>query len=217
MNTISIYLADDHQILRDSLKMFLSQESDMKVIGEASNGQSAYVDILNLKPDIAIVDITMAQLNGLDVCEKIKQANPDQKLIILSMHKSETHVHKALNIGVNAYVLKDNALDDLVSAIRQVHSGKMFLSPDLLSYVVSGYLKDGAQVSPSGLEGLSVREREILQLLAEGESCKSIAEFLHLSVKTVETHRGNLLRKLSLKGTADLVLFAVRNGLISIE
>lgn len=217
MTPISLFLADDHQILRDSLKMFLSQESDMVVIGEAANGIDAFDAITKLRPDIAIVDITMAKLNGLDLCEKIKADRPEQKLIILTMHKSEMHVHKALNVGVSGYVLKDNALNDLVTAIRQVYQGKMFLSADLLEYVVSGYLKDGAASVSSGLESLSVREREILQCLAEGDSCKDIAEKLHLSVKTVESHRSNLMRKLSLKGTADMVLYAVRNGLVSAD
>lgn len=216
MEEIKLFLADDHKILRDSLKLFLSHEQDMAVIGEASNGLEAYTGIMNLKPDVAIIDISMAQLNGLDLCLKLKQEVPEIHLIVLTMHKSEQHVYKALNIGVSGYVLKDNAIEDLVHAIRTVHSGRMFLSPDLLSLVVGGYLNEGHIHPTFESDALSVREREILQLLAEGRSNKEVAESLHLSVKTVETHRANIMKKLGLKNIADMVLYAVRNHLIEV-
>ncbi len=216
MEKIKLLLADDHKILRDSLKIFLSHESDMTVIGEASNGLEAYHAIRSLKPDIAIIDISMAQLNGLDLCLKLRQEQPECHLIILTMHKSEQHVYKALNIGVSGYVLKDNALEDLILAIRTVHRGKMFLSPDLLSVVVGGYLNDEHVHPTFDSDVLSVREREILQLLSEGKSNKEVAVILNLSIKTVETHRSNIMRKLGLKNIADMVLYAVRNHLIEV-
>lgn len=216
MKKISVFLADDHKILRESLKLYLSQEPEIEVVGEAADGLEAYSAILALKPDIAILDISMAKLNGLDLCIKLKQEQSNLKVIILSMHKTESYIYKALNIGVNGYVLKDNALEDLMNAIRTVWEGRMFISQDLIEMVVSGYVSEGAKKSTFESEVLSVREREILQMLAEGRSNKEVADGLHISVKTVETHRANIMKKLGLKNIADLVLYAVRNQLIEI-
>lgn len=216
MKKISVFLADDHKILRESLKLYLSQEPEIEVVGEAADGLEAYSAILALKPDIAILDISMAKLNGLDLCIKLKQEQSNLKVIILSMHKTESYIYKALNIGVNGYVLKDNALEDLMNAIRTVWEGRMFISQDLIEMVVSGYVSEGAKKSTFESEVLSVREREILQMLAEGRSNKEVADSLHISVKTVETHRANIMKKLGLKNIADLVLYAVRNQLIEI-
>lgn len=216
MKKIRVFLADDHKILRESLKLYLSQETEIEVIGEASDGLEAYNAILTLKPDIAILDISMSKLNGLDLCLKLKHEMTDLKVIILSMHKAESYIHKALNIGVNAYVLKDNALEDLMNAIRSVWEGRMFISQDLIEMVVSGYVNEGAKKINFESEVLSVREREILQMLAEGRSNKEVADGLHISIKTVETHRANIMKKLGLKNIADLVLYAVRNQLIEI-
>lgn len=216
MKKISVFLADDHKILRESLKLYLSLEPEIEVVGEAADGLEAYSNILALKPDIAILDISMSKLNGLDLCSKLKQEKSDLKVIILSMHKTESYIYKALNIGVNGYVLKDNALEDLMNAIRTVWAGRMFISQDLIEMVVSGYVNEGTKKSTFESEVLSVREREILQMLAEGRSNKEVADGLHLSVKTVETHRANIMKKLGLKNIADLVLYAVRNQLIEI-
>ena len=216
MKKISVFLADDHKILRESLKLYLSQEPEIEVVGEASDGLEAFDAIMRLKPEIAILDISMAKLNGLDLCLKLKQEFGDLKVIILSMHKAESYIYKALNIGVNAYVLKDNALEDLMNAIRSVWAGRMFISQDLLEMVVSGYVGDGGRKVSYEADGLSVREREIMQMLAEGRSNKEVADSLHLSIKTIETHRANIMKKLGLKNIADLVLYAVRNQLIDI-
>lgn len=216
MKKISVFLADDHKILRESLKLYLSQEPEIEVVGEASDGLEAFDAIMRLKPEIAILDISMAKLNGLDLCLKLKQEFGDLKVIILSMHKAESYIYKALNIGVNAYVLKDNALEDLMNAIRSVWAGRMFISQDLLEMVVNGYIGDGGRKVSYEADGLSVREREIMQMLAEGRSNKEVADSLHLSIKTIETHRANIMKKLGLKNIADLVLYAVRNQLIDI-
>lgn len=216
MRQIKVFLADDHKILRDSLSMFLTHEADMIVIGEASNGQEAFSRILQLVPDVAVIDISMPQLNGIDLCIKLKQEKPEIKLVILSMHKTESYIAKALNAGVNAYVLKDNALEELLSAIRSVDEGRMFLSPDLVEMVVSGYLNEKPTGTNSEADSISVREREVVQLLAEGLNNKEVADRLNLSVKTVETHRANIMKKLGLKNIADLVLYAVRNQLIQV-
>lgn len=211
-----IFLADDHKILRESLKHYLSQESFIDVVGEASNGLEAYNGIIKMKPEIAILDITMSQLNGLDLCSKLRNEMPDLKVIILTMHKSEEMLHKALSVGVNGYVLKDNALEDLVEAIKVVGEGRFFISSDLLQMVVGGFVNNIKDISESNNEILSVREKEILQMLAEGRSNKEVAEALYLSVKTVETHRANIMKKLGLRNIADLVLYAVRNHLIEV-
>lgn len=221
MKPINIFLADDHKILRDTLRIYLSQEQGVCVVGEAANGVDAYNGIMATKPDLAILDISMALLNGLDLSEKLKLELPHLKIIILTMHKTESYVYKALNTGVNGYVLKDNALEDLMNAIYSVQQGKMFLSQDLLEIVVNGYLGDHGSSSQSAVQHgnqspLSLREREIIQMLAEGNSNKDIAETLHLSIKTVETHRANIMKKLNLKCVADLVMYAVRNQIIEI-
>ena len=211
-----IFLADDHKILRESLKHYLSQESFIDVVGEASNGLDAYNGIIKTKPEIAILDITMSQLNGLDLSQKLRNEMPDLKVIILTMHKSEEMLHKALSVGVNGYVLKDNALEDLVEAIKVVGEGRFFISSDLLQLVVGGYVNNIKDIVDTNNEILSVREKEILQMLAEGRSNKEVAEALYLSVKTVETHRANIMKKLGLRNIADLVLYAVRNHLIEV-
>lgn len=216
MKKIRVFLADDHKILRESLRLYLSHEADIEVVGEAPDGLEAYSGILAIMPDIVILDISMPKLNGLDLCSKLKQEHPAIKVIILSMHKGENSIHKALNIGVNGYVLKDNALEDLTNAIRTVWNGKMFISQDLIEMVVNGYIQEGGKKAGSEAEVLSIREREILQLLAEGLSNKEVADELHISIKTVETHRANIMKKLGLKNIADLVLYAVRNQLIEI-
>ena len=210
MKTRRIFLADDHKILRESLKHYLRQETTVDVVGVAANGLDAYNEIMHLKPEVAILDISMPQLNGLDLCRKLKLEMPDLKVIILTMHKSEEMLYKALSSGVNGYVLKDNALEDLIEAIKTVVAGKIFISADLLQVVVGGFVNNLKE----NHEQLSVREREILQMLAEGRSNKEIAEALHLSVKTVETHRANIMKKLGLRNIADLVLYAVRNHMI---
>ncbi len=212
MKTKRVFLADDHKILRESLEHYLKQEAIVDVVGVADNGLDAYNEIIRLKPEIAILDISMPQLNGLDLCKKLKVEMPELKVIILTMHKSEEMLYKALSSGVNAYVLKDNALEDLIEAIKTVIAGKIFISVDLLQLVVGGFVnnrKDSA-------EQLSIREREILQMLAEGRSNKEIAEALFLSIKTIETHRANIMKKLGLRTIADLVLYAVRNHLIEV-
>lgn len=212
MKTRRVFLADDHKILRESLKHYLIQEAIVDVVGEADNGLDAYKEIIHLKPEIAILDISMPQLNGLDLCKKLKAEMPELKVIILTMHKSEEMLFKALSSGVNGYVLKDNALEDLIEAIKTVIAGKIFISVDLLQLVVVGFVKNRKDSD----EQLSIREREILQMLAEGRSNKEIAESLFLSIKTIETHRANIMKKLGLRTIADLVLYAVRNHLIEV-
>jgi len=211
--TIKVFLADDHKILRESLIFLLQQERDIEVIGEAADGHRAIEEILPLKPDIAILDISLPKLNGLDVAARLKKEDPAIKIIILTMHKNEEFVARAYQLKVNGYVLKDNALEELLKSIRVVQAGGIYLSSYITSTVVAGFVANFNQKGGK-TELISSREREIVQLLAEGNSNKDIAQLLNLSLKTVETHRSNIMHKLGLKSITDLVLYAVRNHII---
>lgn len=213
MEKIKVFLADDHKILRESLVILLSQKENIQIVGEAGDGQEAYRKITELKPDVAVLDISIPRLNGLDLAVRLKNELPEVRTVILTMHKTEEYVTRALCSGVRGYVLKDNALEELIECIETVSAGKMFLSQDVTGFVVDGFLS-GLRDTGFQAEGISSREREIVQLLAEGKSNKDISEELNLSVKTVETHRANIMRKLGLRNLADLVLYAVRNHII---
>ncbi|WP_407312688.1 response regulator [Desulfosporosinus sp. SB140] len=211
--TIKVFLADDHKILRESLIILLQQEKDIQVIGEAADGHHALEDIIRLQPDIAILDISLPQLNGLEVAARLKKDYSNIKVIILTMHKNEDFVARAYQLEVNGYVLKENALEELLKSIRVVQAGGTYLSSDITSTVVAGFVANFNQRKGKS-ELISSREREIVQLLAEGNSNKDIANLLNLSLKTVETHRSNIMHKLGLKNITDLVLYAVRNHII---
>lgn len=211
--SIKVFLADDHKILRESLIILLRQEKDIEVIGEAANGHDAFEEITRLQPDIAILDISLPQLNGLEVAARLKRESPEVKIIILTMHKNEDFVARAYQLEVNGYVLKDNALEELLKSIHVVQAGGTYISSDITSTVIAGFVANFDQKKKKA-ELISSREREIVQLLAEGNSNKEIARLLNLSLKTVETHRSNIMHKLSLKSITDLVLYAVRNHII---
>jgi DNA-binding NarL/FixJ family response regulator len=214
MEKIRVFLADDHKILRESLVILLSQKDNIDVIGASGDGQEAYRKITELKPDIAVLDISIPRLNGLDLADKLKAEMPEVKTVILTMHKSEDFVTRALCAGVRGYVLKDNALEELIDCIETVYEGKMFLSQDITGIVVDGFVSN-IRDNPAAQENtISAREREVLQLLAEGKSNKDISDALNLSIKTVETHRANIMRKLGFRNITDLVLYAVRNHII---
>jgi DNA-binding NarL/FixJ family response regulator len=200
-------------MLRQSLVIFLSGQENFEVVGEAADGQEAFRKITELKPDIAILDISIPQLNGIDLAVKLRREPIDTRIIIMTMHKSETYAAAALRAGVRGYILKDNALEELVECIESVSNGSIYLSQSVTQMVVDGYIKTVTDEAPKE-EAISAREREILQLLAEGKSNKDISEILNLSIKTVETHRNNIMHKLGIKNVVGLVLYAVRNGLI---
>lgn len=214
MKTIDVFLADDHQILRESLVILLSQHEGIRVVGEAADGREAFEKIMLLRPSIAVLDISIPQLNGIELAAKLAQEAPQIKTVVLTMHKSEEFVTRALCAGVKGYVLKDNALEELIACIEAVDRGEVFLSQSVTRLVVGELVKGLRFKEGQQLEPLTSREREVLQLLAEGRSNRDISETLTLSVKTVETHRANIMRKLSLKNIADLVLYAVRNHII---
>ena len=216
MNKIRVFLADDHKILRESLVILLSQQENIEVVGAAGDGQEAYRKILELKPDIAVLDISIPNLNGLDLAEKLRAEMPEVKVVILTMHKSGEFVSKALRAGVRGYVLKDNALEELMECINLVFDRKIYLSQDITGIVVDGFVNNNRENPETGENSISLREKAILQLLAEGKSNKDISDLLNLSIKTVETHRANIMRKLGFRHITDLVLYAVRNHMIEL-
>ena len=208
---IKIYLADDHKILRESLNILLSQEEDIEVAGEAEDGLSVEDGLRRSPADILILDISMPKRSGLDVAKNLSREYPELKIIFLTMHKSEEIVAEAFESGAKGYVLKENALEELVKAIHTVNNGKVYVSSELAPTLLHGFLSNERRGSD-----LSVREREILKLLAEGYSNKEISDMLVISIKTVETHRANIMRKNNFKNITELVLYAARNHLIEI-
>ena len=216
MKPIRILLADDHVVMRRGLRLLLESQPDFSVVGEASDGRQALEQAQAVKPDVAILDIAMPNLGGIETAERIAAALPDTRIVILSMHSDEGYVLRSLKAGVKGYLLKDSAEGDLVDAIRAVYLGKAFFSPEISRMLVEDYMRElkNRRVDDS-YELLTAREREILQLLAEGKSNKDIAAALNLSLYTVETHRRNLQEKLNLHSFPELVLYAVRKGIIS--
>ena len=215
MSKIKVFIVDDHKILREALIILLSQQENIEVVGEAADGIEALKNIARIKPDIAIIDISLPKLNGIDLASRLKQEFPEIRIIILTMHKSEEFIAKALQAGVKGYILKDNALEELIQSIEAVYQGDIFLSQGVTQHVINGYLKS-IPGDYATKEQISSRERGVLQLLAEGKSNKEISDILFLSIKTVETHRANIMRKLGFKNIIDLVLYAVRNHIIEV-
>ncbi|HML37556.1 MAG TPA: response regulator transcription factor [Bacillota bacterium] len=208
---IKIYLADDHKILRESLRILLGQEADIEVVGEAEDGLSVEEGLRKAAADILILDISMPRRSGLDVAKNMVKEHPGLKIIFLTMHKSEEILAEAFESGAKGYVLKENALEELVKAIHAVRDGKVYVSSELSPTLLHGFLSNERRGSD-----LSVREREVLKLLAEGYSNKEISDMLVISVKTVETHRANIMRKNNFKNITELVLYAARNHIIEI-
>jgi two-component system, NarL family, response regulator NreC len=215
MNPTRILIADDHGIVRQGLRLILEQRSQYEVVGEASDGREAVHLALELKPDLILMDIAMRNLNGLDATEQILSHLPETRILILSMYAEESYLLRALNAGVRAYLLKDNAEADLFRALEVVQEGKPFFSPAIAEMLVEDYMR---ALKDRGLtdsyELLSPREKEVLQLLAQGQTNKEVAGVLNLSPHTVDTHRANLMQKLGLRNLADLILYAVRKKII---
>jgi two-component system response regulator NreC len=216
MKTISILLADDHTVMRSGLRALLERQSDFRVVAEAADGREAADLAEALCPDVVVADVAMPRLNGLDATQQITSRNPAIAVVILSMHSDESYVVRALRAGARGYLLKDSAEADLISAIRAVHDGKAFFSPVISKMLADDFLRQmGERGLTDSYELLTMREREVLQLIAEGKSNKEAAGLLNLSPYTVETHRANILEKLRLHGTPELILYAVRKGVIS--
>lgn len=211
---IRIVLADDHAIIRDGLAALLATDPAMTVVGSAANGRDAVQELLRLKPDVAILDISMPGMNGIEVARQIRERLPAVQILILSMHASAEHIVQALEAGVHGYLLKESAAQEVIQAVHAIHAGRRFLSSSVAE-VVAESLRSGKASNP--LATLSAREREILQLVAEGHSSMQIGKILFLSSKTVDTYRSRLMQKLGLKDVCGIVRFALQHGLISLE
>jgi len=207
---IKILLADDHALVRQGFKMILGAQSDMQIVGEAGNGREAVELAEKLQPDLVVMDVTMPELNGIEATRRLATVAPRTRVLALSMHKDAVYVREILRAGARGYLLKDSVDADLLAAVRSVAKGEGYLSPGVSDAVLTDYRKHVTDP----LDLLTSREREVLQLIAEGKTNKEIATSLTLSVYTVEAHRGRIMEKLNLHSSGELVRFALRNGLI---
>jgi DNA-binding NarL/FixJ family response regulator len=212
---LSVLLVDDHPIFREGVRSLLGSQPGVEVVAEADDGAGAVEAARTQKPDIVVIDVSMPGMNGLDATLRITAEVPDAKVLCLSMHSDRRFVDAALRSGARGYILKECALEELVSAVHAVVAGQVYVSPRLGDTVLAGYRADGDECS--ALEILTLREREVLQLLAEGHSAQDIAARLHVSVKTVGTHREHLMQKIDTRSLAGLTKFAIREGLTSAE
>jgi two-component system, NarL family, response regulator NreC len=210
VSRIRILLADDHAVVRQGFKMILNAQPDMEIVGEAGNGREAVDLVEKLEPDVVVMDVAMPELNGIEATRRVTGSVPRARVIALSMHKDSVYVREVLRAGARGYLLKDSGASDLVSAVRAVARGEGYLSPAISDAVLDDYRRH--VTNPIDL--LTSREREVLQMLAEGKTNKEIATILNLSVYTVDAHRGRIMEKLNLHSINELVRFAVRNGLI---
>ena len=210
---IKVLIADDHQIVREGLRSMLEKEPGIKVVGEAEEGRTTLRLARELTPDVIIMDVAMPDLNGIEATRQIVAEFPTIKVIALSMHDDRRFVLNMIKAGAKGYLLKDSAFKDLAKAIRVVVANKTYLSSEIADIVVKDYLATSTSEESSAFHLLSPREREVLQLIAEGKTTNQIAEHLHISIKTVETHRAQLMAKLKVKGVAELTKYAIREGL----
>jgi len=210
-----IVIAEDHTILRAGLRALFSGQNGLEVIGEAGDGREAIRKVDTLQPDLLLIDLSMPKLNGIDAIREIKSQHPEIKIIVLTVHKSEEYIIAALQAGANGYMLKDASQNELLLAIDYVINGKTFLSPSISDKVVDAFLNTDKKDKPAAvLDNLTAREREILKLVAEGNTNKKIAEHLCISLKTVEKHRSNLMQKLDLRNTAALTAYAIAKKMV---
>lgn len=215
--SIRVLVADDHRIMREGLKSLILQEEDMTVVGEANNGRAVVALAHKFSPDVIIMDVGMPDMNGIEATRQILCQSSGTRIIGLSMHSDRRFVVQMLKAGASAYLLKDCAFDELATAVRNVVDGKIYLSPEIARPVVEDYLRHLSRSDLAEANVLTDREREIIQLLAEGKSARAIASSLNLSVKTVDAHRYQIMNKLQVKSIAELVKFAIREGITSVE
>jgi DNA-binding NarL/FixJ family response regulator len=210
METLKVLVADDHEVVRNGVKCLLEAQPGWQVMAEASNGREAVEKAKRLKPDVAVLDIGMPSLNGLEAARQMLKNDPNIKIVILTMHESENLIREVLKVGARGYVSKTDAIRDLVAAINAVRSGVTFFTAKVAEVLLEGYLDKGGTTDTR----LTPRQREIIQLLAEGQSSKEIAVALGLSVKTAETHRANIMKRLNCHSASEIVRYAVRNNII---
>lgn len=214
---IRVFLADDHAIVRDGLRAILEAQSDITVVGDAADGRQAVRLVQQLRPDVAVVDIAMPELNGIEATYEICQTCPDTQVVILSMHSAVEHIFRALQAGARGYLLKESAGQEVVEAVRAVYAGRRYLSGRIGETVIDDYLRQRQAATKSPLERLAPRERQVLQLVAEGKSSVEIGDILFLSPKTVDTYRSRIMQKLGLRDLPSLVKFAIQHGITSLE
>ena len=217
MDKTTVLVADDHTILRQGIKSLLANEEEIEVIGEAKNGREALTIIEETLPDVILMDIAMPGLNGLEATRRIKKKFPRMKVLVLTMYTNEEYIFQILNAGANGYLVKETAFQDLISAIKAVYKNEAFMSPSISKKVINSYIKRAQNDEKETCEILTTREREILQLIAEGNSSKKIAELLFISPKTVETHRTHIMDKLNIHNRTGLVKYAIRKGIVDVD
>ncbi|HUJ20207.1 MAG TPA: response regulator transcription factor [Bryobacteraceae bacterium] len=216
MNPTRILLADDHTVVRKGLRLLLESHPGFQVVADAADGRQTVALAEEYRPDVVVMDVGMPILNGIEAARQISAKLPQVAIVFLSMHSDEAYVLRALKAGARAYLLKDSAESDLINAVKAVSEGKAFFSPAISKMLVEDYMRQMRDRNvEDSYELLTTREREVLQLLAEGKSNKELATLLNLSLYTVETHRGNIFQKLNLHSTAELILYAIRKGVIS--
>ena len=220
MSVCPVLIADDHSMIREGLRAMLHDEQDLKVVGESVDGHEAIRHVNQYRPAIVLMDLTMPHTNGPEAIRTIKRRHPDVKIVVLTVHKSEEFVRSTLDSGADAYVLKDDTRLELISAIRHVQRGKTYISPGVSSIIITGFLERGESSESrvrASWEALTSRERQTLKLIAEGYKNKDIAKFLSVSLKTVEKHRSNLMKKLDLHSASAITAYAIQNGLLGAE
>jgi DNA-binding NarL/FixJ family response regulator len=216
--SITVFLADDHAVVRDGLRALLDAEGDIAVVGTAANGRDAVRRVAELHPDVVVLDIVMPDLGGIEAARQIREASPSTQMVILSMHASEEYVVRALQAGARGYLLKESAGEEVIDAVRAVYAGRRYLSEGIADRLIDGYLDLHDESGAGGtLATLSPRELEVLQLVVEGKTSPEIARILTLSPKTVETYRSRLMLKLGIGDVPSLVKFAIKHGLTSAE
>ena len=218
MSKISVLLVEDHHVVRKGISYLLSLDEDIDIVGEADDGNEGIKMVKDLRPDIAILDITMPNLNGIDAIRRIRKSVPKTKVIILTMHSREQYIRQALQEGASGYLLKESTQEELVNAIKTVHKGDVALSPSISKFVFSEYVRQSdPKQEVDSLELLTDREREVLRLIAEGKTNKDIAKCLNISKSTVNIHRTNVMRKLDIHDTVGLVKYSIEKGIIVVD
>jgi DNA-binding NarL/FixJ family response regulator len=214
--SLKLVLADDHRMMREGLRSMLENQPDIEVVGEAADGKDAVEMVRRLAPDVIVMDINMPRLDGIDATRQICADTPQTKVVVLSMHTERPFVYEIIRAGAAAYVLKDSAINELIQAIHAAVAGQIYLSPRIAGTLVDDFVHQTHKAAPAKEVALTTRELEVLQLLAQGKSTKEIAFHLRLSVKTVETHRRQIMKKLDLHSVAELTKYAIRRGLTSL-
>ena len=216
MEKIRVLLADDHAILREGIKSLLAKQDNIEIVAEATNGREAITRVAQFRPDVVVLDISMPLMDGLEATRQIKKESPDTRIIVLTMHEDEEYFFQLLRAGASGYVTKRSAGRELISAIEAAAKGDSFFCPTMAKHLLSDYLRLGKNSDQIEQQELTPREREVVKLIAEGYTNQQIAELLHRSVKTIESHRANILRKLDIHDSIELVKYAVRKKLIEI-